>query len=396
MKLSERVAKMEFSPIRKFTTKALQVQEEGKKIYFVNIGQPDLETPDGFIDAVKNFDDKTVEYQQSRGDSELLDAVIGYFRHYGIELTQENILITNGGSEALTLVFTSILDPGDEIMMAEPFYTNYATFCESACGNIAPVHTKAEDGYAWADRELLEKSITPKTKAICCTSPGNPTGCALTIDEMRVVGQFAKDHDLWIVADEVYREFVYDDGPAVSFGQLEEFADRLVIIDSVSKRYSACGARVGAAISKNKDLMDGLLKLAQARLCSPTLEQRGAAALYRLEPSYYDEAVKEYKSRRDAAYEEISKIPGVICRRPSGSFYLMAKLPVDDIEDFLMFMLEEFEDKGETVLFTPAEGFYKTPGLGRDEIRLAYVLEADKMRRAAELIRLGLEAYKAR
>ena len=387
---------MEFSPIRKFTTKALEVEKKGKKIYYLNIGQPDLETPECFVKAVKDFDNNVIAYQQSRGDDELLEAIIGYFKYYGIELTQDNILVTNGGSEALNLVFTSILDPGDEIMMAEPFYTNYATFCEAACGCILPVRTTAENGYKWADRELLESAITPKTKAICCTNPGNPTGCALSLDEMRIVGQFAKDHDLWIVADEVYREFVYDGMAPASFGQLEEFADRLILVDSVSKRYSACGARVGAAISKNKDIMDGLLKLAQARLCSPTLEQRGAAALYHMDPSYYDEAREEYRSRRDAFYEEISKIPDVVCRKPGGSFYMMAKLPVEDIEDFLMFMLEEFDDNGESVLFTPAEGFYATPGLGKDEIRVAYVLEADNMRRAAELIRLGLEAYKAK
>lgn len=387
---------MQFSPIRKFTTRAIDVQKRGKKVYFMNIGQPDLETPECFLEAIRGFDGKTVEYQQSQGDADLIEAIREYFTTFGVDLEARDILVTNGGSEALTLIYTALLDPGDEVLMPEPYYTNYSAFCRGACGNIVPIRTTAENGYAWADRHLLEESLSPNAKVICCTSPGNPTGLALSLEEMRTVGEFAKDHDLWIVADEVYREFVYDGREAATFLQLEEFADRLVLVDSVSKRYSACGARVGAAISRNRELMDGLLKLAQARLCSPTLEQVGAAALYRMDPSYYDAAREEYKARRDAVYEEISKIPGVVCRKPGGSFYLMAKLPVDDIEDFLMFMLEEFEDKGETVLFTPAEGFYETPGLGRDEIRIAYVLRPEKMRRAAELIRLGLEAYKAR
>ena len=256
--------------------------------------------------------------------------------------------------------------------------------------------TRAEDGYDYADAELIESAITDKTRAIICTSPGNPTGRVLSMDDIRLIGELAIKHDLWIVADEVYREFAYDGKDITSFGMVPEIRDRVILIDSVSKRFSACGARVGCIVSKNKDLMDSVMKIAQGRLCCPTLDQIGAAALYRLDRSYYDKAREEYEARRDAVYDELMKIPDIVCRKPGGSFYIMAKLPVDDIEDFLMFLLREFDDNGETVMFSPAEGFYATPGLGKDEIRIAYVLNRDDMRRGVELIRLGLEQYKNR
>lgn len=394
MEISKRVAAMQFSPIRRFNTFAFEAEAEGKTVYRLNIGQPDVETPACFKEAINNFDNKVIAYAESGGVTELLDAMIDYMKMYDMAFERKDILITNGGSEALTMVFTAILNPGEEAIMPEPFYTNYSTFCNQVNGKLVPVTTSAEDGYAWAKRELLEAAITPNTKAICCISPGNPTGRVLTLDEMKLIGDIAKEHDLWIISDEVYREFAYDGREAVSFGMIEDVADRVVIVDSVSKRFSACGARVGAIISKNEELMQGVLKLAQGRLCCPTLEQVGAAALYRMDRSYYDEVKAEYCSRRDAAYEEISKIPGVVCQKPGGAFYMTCKLPVDDVEDFLMFLLKEFDDNGETVMFAPAEGFYATPGLGKDEMRIAYVLDADKMRRGAELIKLGIEAYK--
>ena len=385
---------MQFSPIRGFNKLAAAEEEKGKKIYHLNIGQPDVETPEVFMDAVRAYDDKVLCYAESNGIPQLLDAIIKYYSLYDIKLTRDNIIITNGGSEALKLVFATVLNPEDEIMVPEPYYTNYITFGCETVAVINPVPTTAEDGYAWAVREKLEAALTPKTRAICCNNPNNPTGRVLTKDDMRVVCEFAKEHNLWIISDEVYREFVYDGGEVTSFGMMDEFADRIVLVDSVSKRYSACGARIGAVISKNEDLMNGVLKLAQGRLCVPTLEQYGAAALFNLGADYLDEARREYESRRDAAYEEISNIPDVICEKPGGSFYLMAKLPIDDAEDFLRFLITEFEDNGESVMFAPAPGFYKTPGKGKNEIRIAYVLNSDKMRRAAELIRLGIEAYR--
>ena len=393
MDISNRVGVMQFSPIRRFNKFAFEAEANGKKVYRLNIGQPDVETPPCFKEAIDNFDNKVIAYAESGGVTELLDAIVDYMKLYDMHYTRDNILITNGGSEALTLIFTALLNPGEEAIIAEPFYTNYNTFCNQVNGVLRPLTTSADDGYAWAKKDLIEAAITPKTKAICCISPGNPTGRVLTLDEMRLVGDIAKEHDLWIISDEVYREFAYDGREVTSFGMFEDLADRVVLVDSVSKRYSACGARVGAVISKNEELMSGILKLAQGRLCCPTLEQVGAAALFRMDKSYYDEAREEYCARRDAAYEEISKIPGVVCQKPGGAFYMTARLPVDDVEDFLMFLLTEFDDNGETVMFAPAAGFYATPGLGKDEMRIAYVLSPEKMRRGAELIKLGIEAY---
>ena len=395
MDVSKRVAAMQFSPIRRFNTYAFEAEAEGKKVYRLNIGQPDVETPECFMEAIRAFDKKVIAYAESGGVNELLDAIIDYNKQYDMHYERKNILVTNGGSEALTMIFTALLNPGEEAIIAEPFYTNYNTFCNQVNGKLSPITTKAEDGYAWADRELIESAITENTKAICCISPGNPTGRVLTLDEMKLIGEIAKEHDLWIISDEVYREFAYDGRDVTSFGMLDDLADRVVIVDSVSKRFSACGARVGCIISKNEELMSGVLKLAQGRLCCPTLEQVGAAALYRMDKSYYDVARAEYEGRRNAAYEELSQIPGIVCQKPGGAFYLTCKLPVEDAEDFLMFLLKEFDDKGETVMFAPAAGFYATEGLGKNEMRIAYVLNQDSMRRGAEQIRLGIEAYKA-
>ena len=393
MQLSNRVNAMQNSPIRKFNVFAFEAKAKGKKVYHLNIGQPDIETPACFMDAIKNYDKKVIAYSESGGELELLDAIIDYFKQYDMNYERKNIMITNGGSEALSMIFTTILNPEDEVLIAEPFYTNYHTFATGACGKVVPITTKAEDGYNFAKRELIEAAITPNTKAICCISPGNPTGRVLTIEDMKLIGQIAKENDLWIIADEVYREFAYDDREVTSFGMIDEIKDRVVIVDSVSKRFSACGARIGCIVSKNEEFMEGIMKIAQGRLCVPTLEQIGAAALYRLDKSYYEEVKAEYCARRDVVYEELMKIPGVVCQKPGGSFYMTAKLPVDSVEDFLMFMLTEFDDNGETAMFTPAEGFYGTPGLGKDEMRMAYVLKQEDMRRAVELIRLGMEAY---
>ena len=396
MRVSDRVAAMQFSPIRRFNTFAFEAEAEGKKVYRLNIGQPDVETPECFMEAVRGFDRKVIAYAESGGVNELLDAIIDYNKLYDMHFERKDILVTNGGSEALTMTFTALLNNGEEAVIAEPFYTNYNTFCNQVGGKLVPITAKAEDGYAWANRELIESAITDRTKALCCISPGNPTGRVLTLDEMKLIGEIAKEHDLWIISDEVYREFAYDGRDVTSFGMLEDLADRVVIIDSVSKRFSACGARVGCVMSKNREFMEAVLKLAQGRLCCPTLDQIGAAALYRMDPSYYEQARAEYEGRRNAAYEEISQIPGVVCQKPGGAFYLTCKLPVDNVEDFLMFLLKEFDDNGETVMFAPAEGFYVTEGLGRDEMRIAYVLNQKDMRRGAELIRLGIEAYNKR
>lgn len=393
MKFSSRVQEMQFSPIRKFNPIATKVKAAGKKVYHLNIGQPDVETPECFMGAIKAYDEAVIKYAESGGVTALQDAVIDYYKPYGMNFERGDMIVTNGGSEALTMAFLTLVNPGEEVLVAEPFYTNYHTFLTTAGGKIVPITTKAEDGFTYATREQIEPLINEKTRAICCITPGNPTGNVLTLDEMKLIGEIAKEHDLFIIADEVYREFAYDDREVTSFGMLPEYADRVIIIDSVSKRFSACGARIGLLISKNKEFMSNAMKIAQARLCVSTVDQIGSVGLFRLPQSYYEEVKAEYCGRRDAAYEEIMKIPGTVCRKPGGAFYMTVKLPVDNVEDFLMFMLEEFEDNGETAMFAPAEGFYATPGLGKDEIRIAYVLNQKDMRRAAELIRLGIEAY---
>lgn len=393
MRLSERVQEMQFSPIRKFNPIAIKAKEKGKKVYHLNIGQPDVETPECFMDSIKAFKESVIKYAESGGVVELQDAVIDYYKRYGMEFERSDMIVTNGGSEALTMAFLTIVNPGEEVLIAEPFYTNYHTFLTTAGGKIVPITTKAEEGFSYATREQIEPLITEKTRAICCISPGNPTGNVLTLDEMRLICEIAKEHDLYVIADEVYREFAYDDRKVSSFGMLSEYADRVIIVDSVSKRFSACGARIGLLISKNKDIMSSAMKIAQARLCVSTVDQIGSVGLFKLPDSYYEQVKAEYCGRRDVVYEEMMKIPGVVCQKPGGSFYMTAKLPVDNVEDFLMFLLEEFEDNGETVMFAPAEGFYATPGLGKDEIRIAYVLNQDDMRRGTELIRLGIEAY---
>ena len=396
MKLSNKVESMQFSPIRKFNPIAQKAKDAGKKVYHLNIGQPDVETPQCFMDAIRDYQSKVIAYAESGGLTVLQDAVSEYFKNYGMDIERKNIIVTTGGSEALSMTFVSLLNEGDEILLAEPFYTNYRTFAAAAGGKVVPITTKAEDGYHYAKREQIEPLINERTKAICCINPGNPTGTVLTRDEMKLICEIAKEHDLWVIADEVYREFAYDGREATSFGQLHEYKDRVILIDSVSKRHSACGARIGLLISKNDEFMQSAMKIAQGRLCVSTVDQIGAAALFRLPLSYYDEVKAEYCGRRDVVYEELMKIPGVVCQKPGGAFYMTAKLPVDDVEDFLMFLLTEFDDNGETVMFAPAEGFYATPGLGKDEMRIAYVLNQDDMRRGVELIRLGIEAYNAK
>lgn len=397
MKLSRNSQAMEFSPIRKFNPIATEVQESGVKIYHLNIGQPDIKTPRCFMDAVRAFDEDVLMYEQSQGDIKFLESICDYYkREYGVGYKPTDIVVTMGASEALTMTFTTILDPGDEILIAEPFYSNYQTFVLMSGGVIKPIPTSSRDGYRYASKEKLESALTEKTKAIVCINPGNPTGLALTAEEMDVVADFAIKHDLWLIADEAYREYVYDGMKPRSFANIDRLKDNLIVIDSVSKRFSACGARIGFVASKNEEFMTGIIKLAQSRLCVSTLEQIGSTELFKLPSSYYEEMKEEYCKRRDAAYEEIMQIPDVICHKPGGAFYMMVDLPIEDAEDFLMFLLTEYRDNNETVMFAPAGGFYGTPGKGKSEIRIAYVLESGYIKRACQLIRTGLKAYKAK
>ena len=397
MKLSRNSQAMEFSPIRKFNPIATEVQESGVKIYHLNIGQPDIKTPRCFMDAVRAFDADVLMYQQSQGDIKFLESICDYYkREYDVEYKPTDIVVTMGASEALTMTFTTILDPGDEILIAEPFYSNYQTFVLMSGGVIKPIPTSSKEGYRYAAKDKLEAALTDKTKAIVCINPGNPTGLALTAEEMDVIADFVIENDLWLIADEAYREYVYDGMKPRSFANIDRLKENLIVIDSVSKRFSACGARIGFVASKNEEFMTGIIKLAQSRLCVSTLEQIGSTELFKLPSSYYEEMKEEYCKRRDAAYEEIMQIPDVICHKPGGAFYMMVDLPIEDAEDFLMFLLTEYRDNNETVMFAPAGGFYGTPGKGKSEIRIAYVLESGYIKRACQLIRTGLKAYKAK
>ena len=395
MKFSKKIEQCTLSPIRKFHPYAVAAEEKGRRIYHLNIGQPDIATPPVFLEAVKKFDQKVLAYAESSGLPQLQDAIIAYFKRFNMNLERKNVLITAGGSEALTLVFLSLINPGDEVIVAEPYYTNYKTFIQAADGVIKPVTTYAEEGYKYAIRERLEAAVTDKTKMISIVNPGNPTGCVLTREDMRVICDFAKEHDLWILADEVYREFVYDGREMTSFGQYEDVEDRVIVIDSVSKRFSACGARIGCLVCKNEEYMAQVMKIAMGRLCCPTLEMVGATALYELDPSFFDEVRAEYEHRRNASYEALKKIPGVVCEKPGGAFYITCALPVESAEDLLVFLLKEFRDNNETVMYAPAEGFYATEGIGKNELRIAYILKAEDMVRGIELLGKGIEAYKA-
>ena len=312
-----------------------------------------------------------------------------------MHFSKDDFIVTNGGSEGLLFTFMAMCDPGDNILIPEPFYTNYNGFGQSINMEVKPITTKAENGFHLPPKEEIVAQIDDKTKAILVSNPGNPTGCVYTKEEVYMLAEIVKEHDLWLVADEVYREFIYEGLQYTSFGNVKEIEDRCVIIDSVSKRYSACGARIGSIACKNAELMGEIMKLCQGRLCIATLEQLGAAALFNETPASYLKAVnEEYCKRRDTLYNELMKVDGVICEKPMGAFYIVAKLPVDNAEDFVKWMLQEFRMDGAPVMATPAEGFYATPGLGRDEIRLAYILKEEDLKVAGKLLAEGLKAYK--
>ena len=393
MKFSKRLSSMQESPIRKLAPFAAAAKAEGVNVYHLNIGQPDIITPTGFFDAIKSFDNEVLEYAGSQGIPELIEAVKNYYTTYNMNFASEDIIITNGGSEALLFAFMAACDPGDNILVPEPFYTNYNGFAQCLNVEVKSVTTIAEEGFHLPSKEEIIAKIDDKTSAILIVNPGNPTGCVYTKEEVQMIADIAREKDLWIIADEVYREFVYEGLEYTSFGNIKEVEDRVVIIDSVSKRYSACGARIGSIACKNKQFMAEVMKVCQGRLCVATIEQLGAAALYSTPKSYFEDVNDEYKKRRDVLYDELMKAEGVICEKPMGAFYIVAKLPVENAEDFVAWTLKEFRRDNETVMCTPAEGFYSTPGLGKNEIRLAYVLKEEKLRRAGQLLREALQEY---
>lgn len=396
MKLSKKIDLCELSPIRKFYPYVVAAEQRGVKIHALNIGQPDVQTPPVYFDALAAFRQNVLEYAPSPGIPALIEAIRGYYARLDVQLDSGDILVTTGGSEALLMTMLCILDEGSEVIVPEPFYPNYNTFIRTAGGAICPVHTNPEDGYRYASREQIEPLINEKTRAILVTNPGNPTGTVLTSEELRLLADIAKKHNLYFICDEVYREFIYDGGELTTAGTFDDMREQLILIDSVSKRFSACGARIGALISRNRAFIEAATKIAQARLSVATLDQIGATALYGVEPSYFEATRKEYQQRRDVCYRKLKEIPGVVTTEPKGAFYTMAKLPVDSAEDFQMFLLNEFEDNHETVTFAPGSGFYATPGAGESEIRIAYVRCAEELERALDLLKMAIEKYNNR
>ncbi len=393
MKFSSKVQKCGLSPMRKFHPYAVAAEAKGRKIYHLNIGQPDVITPPAFFEAIRSFEQPVLAYAPSPGIPELIDAIQGYYDALNMHFDKSEILVTTGGSEALAIALQCILDDGDEILIPEPFYPNYNTMVRTCGASIRPIPTSPEEGYHYAERSKIEPLINEHTRAIMVTNPGNPTGTVLEHEEMRMLVDLAKAHDLFIIGDEAYREFVYNGEPLQSFGEYTDAAENVIVIDTVSKRFSACGARIGCLITRNHDLLAQAMKYCQSRLSVATLDQIASANLYTVGPEYFAAVREEYKRRRDTVVRKLADIPGVVCECPKGAFYLMAALPVDDADKFQTWLLEEFDDNGDTVMFAPGEPFYATPGKGRNEIRIAYVLEQEKLERAMDLLALGIKKY---
>jgi len=393
MKFSHKMEECMLSPMRKFNPYADEAVARGIKIHHLNIGQPDIITPDIYYKAISTMDEPVLAYCPSGGIPEYLDAIIKYFARIDVKLTRKDILATVGGSEALMMTLMSLLDDGEEIVIPEPYYPNYHTSVTLAGAKIHPIPTTPEEGYRYAVRERVEACINEKTRAIMITNPGNPTGACLNRDELKLMLDIAKEHDLMIICDEVYREFVYGGEPLMSALQFEGYEDNVIVIDSVSKRFSACGARVGVVISRNTHFMSLAMKWCQCRLAAPTVDQVGAAALYSLPTDYFNATREEYKLRRDTLVSKLKEIPGVVCAVPKGAFYLMAALPIDDADKFQMWLLNEFNYEGETVMFACGEPFYGTPGKGKNEVRMAYVLNAGDIARAMDVLKVAIEEY---
>jgi len=394
MQISINANRCEPSPMRKFHPLAVQAEKAGKKIYHLNIGQPDIATPPEFYQAVHAFSDKTLAYEASPGRPELIEAIRNYYGTLGVPLEDNDILVTTGGSEALLFTCLSILDPYTEVIIPEPYYPNYTTFVHAAGGVIRALPTNPWEGYRYADRERIESLITPNTRAILITNPGNPTGVVLDETEMRMIADIAKKHGLFLICDEVYREFCYDDKFGVpTMARFRDIDENLVIVDSVSKRFSACGARVGCVVTRNKQLQAALLKFCQSRLSVATVDQVGAAELYKVDPAFFRASKAEYKLRRDTVIRKLRAIPGVVVEEPMGAFYLMASLPVDNSDKFQHWLLEKFDDHGDTVMFAPGAPFYETPGKGINEVRIAYVLKQGDLERAMDVLAKGIAVY---
>ena len=395
-KISQKGIAMPESPIRKLVPFAEKAKKAGKKVYHLNIGQPDIKTPELALNAIHNFSNKVVEYSHSAGFESYRKGLASYYQNLAIDVDYNDVMVTTGGSEALLFALNSCLDPGDEVIIPEPFYANYNGFSISAGVKVKPIATSINDGFALPAIEEFEKLITPKTKAILICNPGNPTGYLYSKKELETLRDIVIKYDLFLIADEVYREFAYDGNQHHSVLNIEGLGQNAIVIDSTSKRYSMCGIRVGCIVSKNKEVMTTALKFAQARLSPPTFGQIAGEAALRTPKSYFQEVSSEYVSRRDVLIEGLNKIEGVICPKPKGAFYAIAQLPIDDADKFAQWLLEDFDFNGETVMVAPAAGFYATPNTGVNQVRIAYVLNKESLKAAIKILDEALKVYPGR
>jgi len=395
-KISNKGHQMPESPIRKLVPYSEIAKKKGHKVYHLNIGQPDIKTPEVALNAVKNFDIKVLEYSHSAGFDSYRTKLALSYQKIGLPINKEDIIITTGGSEALLFAMGSTMDAGDEIIIQEPFYANYNGFSTASGVKVVPVISTLDEGFALPPISEFEKLITSKTKAILICNPGNPTGYLYSEAEIQQLAELVKKHDLFLIADEVYREFTYDGYKHYSIMNIPGIEENAIMIDSVSKRYSMCGARIGCIVSKNKELMDTAMKFAQARLSPPTFAQVASEAALETPQSYFDEVITEYKERRDTLIEELNKIEGVKVATPKGAFYCIAQLPVQDADDFAQWLLETYDFNGETVMVAPAAGFYSTPGVGKNEVRIAYVLKKEDLIKSVQILGEALKVYNAK
>ncbi len=394
-KISTKGQQMPESPIRKLVPYAEGAKKRGHKVYHLNIGQPDIKTPEVALNAIKNNTIEILEYSHSAGFESYRTKLANYYKSHGLPINTEDIIITTGGSEALLFAMGSTMDSGDEIIIPEPFYANYNGFSTASGVNVVPVISTIEEGFALPPISAFEKLITPKTKAILICNPGNPTGYLYSKEEIMQLAEIVKKHDLFLIADEVYREFIYDGDKHFSVMNVPGIEDNAIMIDSVSKRYSMCGARIGCIVSKNREVMATAMKFAQARLSPPTYAQIASEAALETPQSYFDDVIHEYKERRDTLISELNKIDGVKVATPKGAFYCIAKLPVKSADDFAKWLLDSYDNNGETVMVAPAAGFYSTPNVGLDEIRIAYVLKKEDLVRSVEILKDALSKYNA-
>ena len=396
LNISAKGKSMPESPIRKLVPFAEEAKKRGVKVYHLNIGQPDIETPEIALNAIRNFSDNVVEYSHSAGNLSLREKLVEYYKTVNIDVNANEIIVGAGASEALLFAFQTIMDPGDEVIIPEPFYANYNGFAKNAGINVKPIFSSIESGFALPPIEEFEKNITEKTKAILVCNPNNPTGYLYSKEELETLRDIVKKHNLFLIADEVYREFTYDGKVHYSTMYLEGIDDNVILIDSVSKRYSACGIRIGWMISKNKEVMSTALKFAQARLSPPSFGQIAAEAAVDTPDEYFKKVTAEYLARRNAVVEGINKIEGAYCPNPEGAFYVVAKLPIDNSDKFCQWLLEDFNYEKQTVMLAPATGFYSTPGRGVDEVRISYVLNVDDLKSSVKVLEEALKVYPGR